>query len=144
MKTMLIVLAITFGGSGVAFAGETTQRYSIVRSGDGFVLTDSNTGQTSACGEESGQLICRLVANEREAYETDIAALSKKVDSLEKRIAALEKGNSPNVTLNAPVEDEKEFQTSLNRMEQFFRRFMGIVKEFQAFGNQTAPAPDRT
>ena len=144
MTKLLFAIAITTGSLGTYAYADVTQRYTLQRSSDGYVRTDTATGAISKCTETGDQLVCRMAADDRQAYDADIAALEAKVDSLERRILTLEKGNLPDVTLNAPVQDEKEFQTSLNRMEQFFRRFMGIVKEFQAFGGDAAPAPDRT
>jgi multidrug resistance efflux pump len=144
VKTLMIILALVISGGGFALAGEPMERFSITSTDDGYVRTDSATGATSKCTETEGQLVCRLAVDDRQAYEADIAALAAKVDSLDKRISELEAqkpAKSPNAT---PPNDEAEFQTSLTRMEQFFRRFMGIVKEFQAFGSDNVPSPDRT
>jgi hypothetical protein len=142
-KFLFVPMIIATCLSAAASAGET-QRYSLQRTTDGYVRTDTSTGKTSVCIENGDQLVCRMAADDRQAYETDIAALEAKIDSLEMRISALEKSNPSGPTPKQPVENEMEFQTSLNRMEQFFRRFMGIVKEFQAFGGDNAPSPDRT
>jgi hypothetical protein len=144
MKNFLFVPMIIATCLSAAAGAEETQRYSLQRTTDGYVRTDTSTGKTSVCIENGDQLVCRMAADDRQAYETDIAALEAKIDSLEMRISALEKSNPSGPTPKQPVENEMEFQTSLNRMEQFFRRFMGIVKEFQAFGGDNAPSPDRT
>ena len=148
MKTIFFVSAFVATSFVTTFAtavlAEETQRYSLQRTADGYVRTDTETGATSICTEKGDQLVCRMAADDRQAYEADIAALEAKVDSLEKRITSLET-NAPAVSNGKPaVENEQEFQTSLNRMEQFFRRFMGIVKEFQDFSGDKAPAPDKT
>ncbi|MGL4406662.1 MAG: hypothetical protein ACRCT6_12935 [Notoacmeibacter sp.] len=144
VKKAAIVFGIVFGALTSATATEVEQRYSISRTTDGYVRTDVTTGQISVCTEQGDQLICRMAPDERQAYEADIAALQLKIDSLEKRIAELEKPITSGSAANPPAQDEQEFQTSLDRMEQFFRRFMGIVKEFQAFGTETPPIPDKT
>jgi hypothetical protein len=148
MNRTLCVLAIALAINGQAAASETVQNYSIVRTADGYVRTDTRTGQTSVCTESDGQLVCRMAADDRkafeQAYDGDLAALQHRIDSLEQRLAALESGASLKAPAGKPPESEAEFQTSLNRMEQFFRRFMGIVKEFQQFGGETTPPPDRT
>ena len=148
MKTLFFMSAFVTSSLTTAFAtsaiAEETQRYSLQRTADGYVRTDTETGAISICTEKNDQLVCRMAVDDRQAYEADIAALEAKVDSLEKRISSLET-NAPSVSNGKPaVENEQEFQTSLNRMEQFFRRFMGIVKEFQDFSGDTAPAPDKT
>jgi hypothetical protein len=144
MKRTLIVLGLSICTLGAATAAEIEQRFSIARTADGYIRTDIATGETSICNEKDGQLICRLAADDRQAYDTDIASLQSKIDSLEKRISALEKGGPLNPSVGTSPETDAEFQTSMNRMEQFFRRFMGIVKEFQQFGDETPAGPNKT
>jgi hypothetical protein len=144
MKTIIFApIIITLGFVTVAYA-EETQRYSLQRTDSGYVRTDTATGAISVCTEKGDQLVCRMAVDDLQAYEADIAVLEAKIDSLEKRVTSLETFGVSNPAVNPPAENEMEFQTSLNRMEQFFRRFMGIVKEFQAFGGDSAPTPDRT
>jgi hypothetical protein len=119
---------------------ETKGRYVLEKSATGYVRMDTQTGAISTCADQSGELVCRMAADDRAAYEADIA-------ELEKRIAALEaKGGMP--AAENPPASEEEFNTAMDRMEGFFRRFMGIVKEFQGeFGGAPAQPeiqPDRT
>ena len=144
MKRTLIIFVLAATGIAPAFANNTVERFSIIRTDDGFVRTDTATGTVSKCTETAGQLICRMAADDQRAYEASITDLETKIDSLEKRISALEKIAPAGSGLQSPAENEKEFETSLNQMEKFFRRFMGIVKEFQQFGDNAPPAPDRT
>jgi hypothetical protein len=148
MKRILIISALAAIGFGPvlesAFATDNVERFSITRTDDGYIRTDAVTGAISKCTETAGQLVCRMAADDRQAYDASISDLEAKIDSLETRIAALEKSVSPGSALQSPAQNEKEFETSLNQMERFFRRFMGIVKEFQTFGGDTTPAPDRT
>ncbi len=126
--TLLLALAATNGASA------QEERYAIERTADGYVRLDTRTGQMSACAEQSGQLVCRLAVDDREALQDDIDALQARLAAVEDRLAALE--GLPAAGL--PSEDE--FEQSLSYMEQFFRRFMGLVKEFDS----EQPAPDRT
>jgi hypothetical protein len=142
VKKLMIISALAI--SSAAHANDTIERFSIARTGDGYVRTDTATGAVSKCTETAGQLVCRMAADDRQAYDANISDLQMKIDSLEKRISALEKSAPLGSVLQTPAQDEKEFETSLNQMEQFFRRFMGIVKEFQQFGSDTAPTPGRT
>jgi hypothetical protein len=144
MKKALFALALVVSTASTAVLAEEIERYALERTAGGYVRTNVATGETSVCTEKGDQLICRLAADDRQAYEADISKLQAKIDSLEKRVAALESTGVPQVKPPEPAQEEQEFQTSLNRMEQFFRRFMGIVKEFQVFGGDPAPLPDRT
>lgn len=82
----------------------------------------------SICQEKSGQLNCKLAADERRAYEEDVADLKTRVAKLEDTVASM--GKIPPVVRDALPSDE-EFEKGMNYMEKFMRRFMGIAKEFQ-------------
>ncbi len=99
---------------------------------------DSRTGEMSICTERSGQLVCKLAADDREALQADMEDLQDRVGDLEERLAALETRRREFVG-DLPTEDE--FEKSLSYMERFFRSFMGIVKELD---KDEKPAPDRT
>ena len=141
---MRLILALAIAASaGPAFA-QDTQRYTMERTADGYVRMDSQTGEMSICLEQSGQLVCKLAADDRQAYESDIDRLTTRIDRLEQRLGVLE-GKAPAVTEQLPPEET--FEQSLNYMERFFRRFMGIVKDFereQETPPQTPDSPQRT
>jgi hypothetical protein len=118
-------------------AAEDSERYRLERTENGFVRMDMASGHMSLCREQGDQLVCRSAADEREAYHRDIGDLEARVEGLEQRLAELERLSilRPDVTLPS----EEEFDRTLSQMEQFFRRFLGIVREFDA-----DPTPDRT
>lgn len=107
---------------------EDLERYSLEKTGEGYVRMDKQSGQMSICRETDGQLVCRLAADERDAYETAAALLGKRLDTLEQRLAALENG-APKPRNVLP--SEEEFDKTLSMMERFMRRFMGVVKELE-------------
>lgn len=112
---------------------QDVERYQLERTEDGYVRLDTTTGRMSICQETSGQLVCRAAVEERKAYEQDIGSLHEQIEALESRVAALEAAPATGLP------SEQEFEQSLGYMEQFFRRFMGIVRDFD-----DEPAPDRT
>ena len=122
-----------------AMAQEQVDRYQLQRTDDGYVRLDTKTGSMSICQENSGQLICRMASDERAAYEGDLDALEDRVDALEARLKTLEAGRPA-----ASMPDEQEFEQTLGYMERFFRRFMGIVRDFEQDNQPTQPQPDRT
>ena len=107
---------------------EDTVRYALEKTADGYVRMDKESGEMSVCKETDGQLVCRLAADERSAYETTNAALAQRLDALEQKVAALEGASSK--ALNALPSDD-EFDKTLSMMERFMRRFMGVVKELE-------------
>lgn len=126
--TVLIVLAASAGASA------QEERYAIERTEDGYVRLDTRTGQMSICSEQSGQLVCRLAVDERDAFQDEFDALQSRLAAVENRLSALEGAPPPSLP------GEEEFEQGLSYMEQFFRRFMDLVKEF----DRDSPAPDRT
>lgn len=125
----------------VPASAQDAERFSMERTDTGFVRMDRVTGQMSICTERDGQLVCKLAADERKAFEGEVDRLAAKLDELERRIAAVE-SRPP-----AGLPSESEFEQSLSMMERFFRHFWGIVKEFEreeTTKTPDAPAPDRT
>lgn len=123
---------------------EEAQRYTLERTDGGFVRMDTATGSISTCSEKDGELVCRLAADDRDAYDADIQALEKRIADLEGRVAGL----APDAGGDGKTTSQEDFNTAMDQMEGFFRRFMGIMKEFQGEAAQTPQAPgaqpDRT
>ena len=141
---------IAIAGALVAFSwvngalAQDTERFRLERTEDGYVRMDTKTGAMSICRERSGQLVCTLAADERAAYQDDMADLGEKLDKLEARIAALESGGGK---AKSDLPSEEEFEQTMGLMERFFRRFMGMVQDFEKEDKTTQPekpAPDRT
>lgn len=135
----LVILSLT--GGALAQNGE---RYRLERTEDGYVRMDTTTGTMSICRERSGQLVCTLAADERTAYQDDIADLGERLKTLEGRIAALEAGGKGT---GSELPSEEEFEQTMGMMERFFRRFMGIVRDFEKEEKSVQPEPpaqDRT
>lgn len=97
-------------------------RYSMERTEDGFVRMDRQTGEVSVCREQGEDLVCRLAADDRQAFETDLDALSDRVTALEERLAELSSVDLP---------PEEEIDRAMGIMESFMRRFFGMIQEFQ-------------
>ena len=133
MKRILAPALILSFLASVAFA-EDTSRYSIEKTADGYVRMDKQSGEMSICKEAAGQLVCRLAADERSAYETAMAGLAKRLDSLEQKVSALEGGG---MKLTDALPSDEEFDKTLSMMERFMRRFMGVVKELE--GDEAIP-----
>lgn len=116
-----------------------TERYELEQSGDAWIRMDKQTGEMSRCEERGGQLVCRLAADERAAFEADMDRLNERVAGLEARIATLE--NSLSQRLERSLPTEEEFEKSLGYMERFLRGFMDIVRDMEE--GKPAPAPEQ-
>ena len=113
-----------------------TDRYTLEKSESGFVRLDRQTGAVTLCTEAEGILTCRMGADERAAYDADLARLEKRVDALEQQVA----GGRP--AASAPLPSDAEIDRSIGIMERFMRAFFNLVQEFR--GEEDKPVPDRT
>lgn len=139
-RTAFAVLLLA-AGIPVAVAQETnTDRYTLEKSESGFVRLDRQTGAVTLCTEADGTLTCRMAADERAAYDEDLARLEKRVEALEKQIADGTAAGSGELPSDA------EIDRSIGIMERFMRAFFGLVQEFQGEQqeNQPGTVPDRT
>ena len=140
MRRAILLISLLTTAVGAPAIAQDDARYAIEKSENGYVRMDSQTGEMSICEERSGQLVCKLAADERSAFESEIDRLQQSLDELSKRVGALE--SAPKSIL--PTEDE--FSQTMTYMQRFFRGFMDIVKEFDRDlrGDPQDPTPQRT
>lgn len=139
-KTLLTLAALSLGVPLAMAQDAATDRYTLEKSESGFVRLDRQTGAVTLCTEADGTLTCRMAADERAAYDADLARLEKRVEALEKQIAegmAAKSGELPS---------DAEIDRSIGIMERFMRTFFGLVQEFQGQEQDRSgdPVPDRT
>jgi flagellar motility protein MotE (MotC chaperone) len=114
------------------------ERYRLEKSDNGYVRMDTQTGAMSICEEKEGQLVCRVAADERSAFQDEIDRLQDKVKGLDERVSKLE--NSLSQKLESSLPSEEDFNKTMSYMERFLRSFMGIVKDME----KEEPAPQKT
>lgn len=118
---------------------EETERYRLEKSATGYVRMDTQTGAMSLCEERSGQLVCKMAADERGAFQDEIDRLQTSVKALDERVAKLE--NSLSARLESSLPSEEDFNKTMGYMERFMRGVMGIVKDMNK-DNGDSPKPD--
>ena len=129
-------LPLTFAALLVAgFAhAEGEGRYRMEKTETGFIRLDTASGDISLCREQDGQIVCRMAADERAAFE-------KELDLLTKRVEALEKAGAGGQTAAKPsLPSDEEIDRTMSIMEKMMQRFMGIVKDLE--GEEEA-APEK-
>jgi hypothetical protein len=135
-----LVLAATVPGS---LAQDAETRYSLEKTVDGYVRMDTRTGEMSLCTERAGQLVCRIAADERSAWQDELDRVTRRLDEVEKRLSALE-GSPP---AQDALSSEEQFEQSLSFMERFLRRFIDIAKDLEEESSSPktdAPPPGKT
>lgn len=131
MRTIVAVFAATamsLAGAQV-FAQDGADRFTLEKTEKGYVRMDRRTGEMSLCEERSGQLVCKLAADERAAFQDETERLEAALEALEERVAKLESGLSAQLDRALPTEEE--FEKTMGYMERFLRRFMGIAKDLE-------------
>ena len=142
---MLSVPALVLLMSCPALAQEPiANRFTMEKTENGFVRMDTMTGEMSICSEKSGQMVCRMAADERRAFEETLSNLTTRIEALEHRLDTL----APPSGLQ-DIPDEAELDRALGAMEKMMRRFFGMVEELQRDFDTSPkvppePIPDRT
>lgn len=144
MRFQHIVVPALLGWLVAASANaEDSGRYRLEKTADGYVRMDTQTGAMSKCRELDGQLICRLAADERTAFQDEVERLQASVKALNERVDRLEGSLSTRQESRLP--SEEEFNKTMGYMERFFRGFMDIVRDLNKEEPDTAkPLPQRT
>ena len=125
MRRLILIATLAFAAAPAA--AEDEGRFRLEKTPDGYVRMDTQTGEMSLCEMRSGQLVCKLAADERSALQDELDRLSTRLAAIEERLAKIEE--NPIVKPENLLPSDEEFQRSLGLMEQFFRKFMGIVKD---------------
>ena len=139
-QTVLTFAILSLGMPFAMAQDSSSNRYTLEKSDTGFVRLDRQTGAVTLCTETESTLTCRMAADERAAYDEDLARLETRIEALEKQLAdsrALKGGDLPS---------DAEIDRSIGIMERFMRAFFNLVQEFQGEEKKPEPGqvPDRT
>jgi hypothetical protein len=137
----IVVSALALVGIARLAGAEEVERYRLEKTDTGYVRMDTATGEMSLCEERSGQLVCKLAADERAAFQGDIDRLQARLEEMEGRVAKLEARPSIPETL---LPSDEQVDKGIDIMEKFFRSFMGIVKELDKDTAKPDADPQRT
>lgn len=118
--------------------GAGDYRFQLERTANGVIRLDKQTGAMALCQENNGELICRMGADERAAYEEDLSRVEKRVEALEKIVRA----GKPVEKSAIPSEDE--LNRAFSFMENVMRRFMGLVQDLNKEEQPDKSLPQKT
>ncbi|MBL8590181.1 MAG: hypothetical protein JNK46_16730 [Methylobacteriaceae bacterium] len=125
MRVLLLCLALLAAAPAAAQTAEPPAsdngRYAMTPTADGFLRLDTRSGKVSLCTTRDGAAQCRAAADEREAWEREIADLRRQVAELK----AGRTGSGP--TLRLP--NEQEVDQALGVMERILRRLGRILRD---------------
>lgn len=135
MRQTIAALAVGLGlGLMVPVHAEEVSpgRYSMQKSETGLARLDTETGEVSLCRENNGELVCRMAADERAAFERELDLLTKRVEALERAVESGETARKPDLPA------DEEIDRAMGIMEKMMRKFMEIAKELELYGNDPA------
>jgi hypothetical protein len=101
-------------------------RYAMQKTDSGVARLDTQTGEVSLCQEKTGEMVCRMAADERTAFELELDLLTKRVETLEKAASEGPLGVKPRLPT------KEEIDQTMSVMERMMRSFMGIVKDLES------------
>ncbi len=124
------LLLITVSSPLYAEGGTDNQRYSIVETPNGLVRLDRKSGRISVCKMSNAQLVCKLAADERQAYQEEIDRIDDKLSTLEKRVADIESGKFlKRKAKKSMAETEAEFDQAMKFADKAFRHFFNLMQD---------------
>lgn len=144
---VLFLAAQAFLGIGAPQAQVVTEpliddQYHIVEIADGILRIDRQSGEITECRDNGSGWICRLSADDRQAYEAEINRLDLELNRLEEEnsrlLAALEEatelGNAPSepsVRERLELPSDEELDAVMDTAEEAMRRFFGLVQDLR-------------
>lgn len=145
-RLAFIVAAVIVAAAPASAEDGLSNRFTMEKTENGYIRMDRQTGEMSLCVEQAGQLVCKLAADERRAFEEALSDLSARVAALEE-LAARESRNF-SVQPRETLPDDEEIERSLTIMEKTMRRFFDMFDELRKDLDQdkdkAAPPPSRT
>lgn len=117
-------------------------QYHIVQIVDGILRIDRQSGEITECRDDGNGWICRLSADDRQAYEAEINRLDLEINRLESELSnlqiELEAQTDPEVSQTDPTVRERldlptdaELDAVMETAEEAMRRFFGIVQNLR-------------
>lgn len=135
MNRMLMPILL-LGGLSVVPAASAQEpapgRYAMQKTESGIARLDTQTGEVSLCEEKEGDIVCRMAADERTAFELELDLLTKRIETLEKAVG--DGGSS----VKPRLPTKEEIDQTMSIMERMMRSFMGIVKDLE--GEEKSPS----
>ena len=118
-----LVLAIAFATHGTSAWSQ--ERYTMKETENGIIRLDTQTGEVSHCSFANEDLICRVAADDRSAYEDEIVRLTEENEALK-----TESGGSARRP-NNELPSEREIQEAMSLFETFTSAFLNSIRNLQ-------------
>ena len=124
IRVCTVFLFLGLAGSALAQspAEGDAGRFTMTPVADGALRLDTRTGRVAHCKNDARGWTCTSVADERAAYEEEIARLQARLAKVETELAARSALTPPS---------DADLDRAVGFMERFFRRFMAMVENLK-------------
>jgi hypothetical protein len=130
---LALLLASTVVLASRAEAAGSSPRYELRQTGSNeFIRLDTVTGNVSVCSSTSGNWVCKSTADDRKAYQDEIARLENRNRQLELKVGTLEKklqGKSATPELQLP--DEATIDRMMSFLRSIMEKFMDMARDLE-------------
>lgn len=117
-------------------------QYHVVQIADGVLRIDRQSGEITECRDDGNGWICRLSADDRQAYEAEINRLDLEISRLEGQVSRLQgtldaqreadrSDTDPAVRERLDLPTDDELDAVMDTAEEAMRRFFGIVQRLR-------------
>ncbi len=120
MKHLIVATTLVIMFAQLAHAEE---RFVVIERDDTLIRVDTETGRVSFCNNENSKPVCKVAADEREAWMSEVDNLELRIGELQKQVESLRKPSSG--------KDDKELDKALESAETMMRRFFSVMKELK-------------
>ena len=118
-------------------------RYTMTPSGEGMLRFDTQTGAVSHCMQDTGNWVCKSIADDRNALENEIDRLSNENRRLRTELA--KRGLEPPPQLEPRGEAPRSWLPDHSQVEEFMSFFEKIMRRFREYAEsmQDETTPER-
>lgn len=138
----LVVLALAAGG---AEAQDSSGRYTMSPTDDGFIRLDTQTGAMSLCSRKGGDWACEALPGGQEPAGRELDRLRAENEDLKDQVARLEESlgiddpnkpgavSPPSAVPGKKLElpSEEDIDKALDYLESVYRKFRERIKKFE-------------
>ncbi len=124
IRVCAVLLALGLAAPALAQAPAENEagRFTMTPVADGTLRLDTRTGRVSHCKKDAAGWTCTSVADERAAYEEEIARLQARLAKVEAELAARSAFTPPS---------DADLDRAVGFMEKFFRRFLAMIENLK-------------
>ncbi len=133
LRASCLLLAAVLLATSQAMAAGSGPRYELRETGSNeFIRLDTETGNVSVCSRDSGNWVCKSAADDRKAYQDEIARLENRNRQLELKVGTLEKklqGKTATPELQLP--DEATIDKMMSFLRSIMEKFMDMARDLE-------------